>query len=157
MNHAELIAREGVRQTLNRYHYFADRGRTKDLVRLFTDPCHFEIGQGFVYRTHTEIATAVEDIKRVFLSYPPIGRIRHHISSVHIELTSPSEARASSYFLAMAASGPDHWGIYLDELALIDGAWLFTKRLDIVEGVAKDSPVRHLLDSPAPQRCRANK
>ena len=64
------------------------------------------------------------------------------MSSVVIELTAPDRARATSYFLAMSGAGPDHWGVYRDELARLGGEWLFARRVVTVEGAAQSSPVR---------------
>ncbi|HEV2310836.1 MAG TPA: nuclear transport factor 2 family protein, partial [Acidimicrobiia bacterium] len=58
---------------------------------------------------------------------------------LYVTFPTAHEARASSYFLAVTAAGPDHWGRYRDRLARVDGQWRFTEREAAVEGHAPGS------------------
>jgi hypothetical protein len=42
----------------------------------------------------------------------------------------------------MAGAGPDHWGVYRDELTRVGHDWLFARRTVTVEGASDVSPVR---------------
>ena len=67
------------------------------------------------------------------------GRIRHHVSSLRLTFASPDAVRATSYFLAVTAAGPDHWGLYRDRLVRSGGGWRFAHRATVVEGWAPGS------------------
>src|SRR5690606_3444284 len=62
-------------------------------------------------------------------------RLRHHVSSVRIRIADEDHATAQSYFLAVESGlGPDHWGVYRDELVRENGAWRFARRTVTIEG-----------------------
>ncbi len=65
--------------------------------------------------------------------------LRHHVSSVRIELEGSDSARAASYFFAITELGPDHWGLYLDRFARVGDAWLIAHRRVRVDGAATGS------------------
>jgi hypothetical protein len=58
------------------------------------------------------------------------------VSSLRIDLVARDQARATSYFLAITAAGPDHWGVYRDDLVLDGDRWRFARREAIPEGSA---------------------
>ncbi len=62
------------------------------------------------------------------------GAIRHHVSSLRVRPNGDAEATATSYFLAISALGPDHWGTYRDELVAGEGGWLFASRAVTIDG-----------------------
>ena len=66
------------------------------------------------------------------------GRIRHHTSSLRIDFDGVDDARATSYFLAITAAGPDHWGVYRDRLRRVNERWLLSRREAITEGAAAE-------------------
>jgi hypothetical protein len=109
---------------------------------LFAEPMHYDMGGGRIVHTRAELIATVEDIKSTFRSADNFGRLRHHVSSVVIELTGPDTATATSYFLALSGAGPDHWGLYRDELIRQGQDWLFARRTVTVEGASEISPVR---------------
>jgi hypothetical protein len=138
----EIEARVSIQATLSRYTRFVDAGRPDELGLLFTEPMHYDMGGGRVVRTRAELTATVEEIKSTFRAADDFGRLRHHVSSVLIELTGPDRAKATSYFLALAGAGPDHWGVYRDELTRVGQDWLFSRRTVTVEGASDISPVR---------------
>jgi len=124
----EVTAREQIRDTLARYAHCADSGRFEELVSLFTPDGVLEVDghparQGrdaileFLGRTRTSLGATLE---RPY--------IRHHISSLVVDVEGPAIARAASYFLAITQQGPDHWGRYRDRLVVDDGRWLLAHR-----------------------------
>ena len=132
-------ARAAIQHTFASYVRFADTGRSADLAALFAEDG--------VLRTDTGEATGraaitafLEDAKRSLAADPRgAGRIRHHVSSVYVTFPTPDEARATSYFLAVTAAGPDHWGRYRDRLARVGDEWRFIERVAAVEGHAPGS------------------
>jgi hypothetical protein len=61
------------------------------------------------------------------------------VSSLRVDFPSRTDAVATSYFLAITASGPDHWGRYRDRLRAVDDRWLFAHRQATVDGWAPGS------------------
>jgi hypothetical protein len=135
----ELAARLGVQDTIGRYVRCADGGQSEALASLFAV-------DGVLTTDHDELRGRVAIVEyldgvRTDLAASPAGggRIRHHVSSVRMVLEGRDEARATSYFLAMTASGLDHWGVYRDRLVRVDDRWLFAQRVVTVEGATPGS------------------
>lgn len=143
MTTEELLARVAIEHTMGRYVRAVDGGRVDELAALFTDPMYYDLGGGNVARTHDELRTAVEGLKVTLRGLK--GRLRHHVSSVSVQISGASVATATSAFIAITGIGPDHWGIYRDELRMVGNDWLFTKRVVLVEGAAPGSPVVELV------------
>ena len=132
-----MAARESVRHTIASYTYAADNGHFDDVAQLFADDGVLEVqGIGGVL---AEGRDAILQFFRgvggdVTLTAPP-GRMQHHVASVRVDVVSPSEATASSYFTVMTGAGVDHWGRYKDRFAPDgDDRWLFAHRLVRTDG-----------------------
>ncbi len=132
----ELVAREQIRDTIARYNHAGDRGRLDELAACFTEDGILQIrdeapieGRAAIRRSLAEVVTRLRDA-----SERPL--LRHHVSSVRVELDGSDRARAASYFLAITEVGPDHWGLYLDRFARVGGAWLIAHRRVRVDGAA---------------------
>ena len=130
----EVAAREGVRETIVRYAHLVDGGRFDDLLELFTEDAILEAGTRPAAHGRAAIrALFVETGARLSAAQ---GRpfIRHHVSTIDVDVQGPDAARARSYFLALTDGGPDHWGRYHDRLVRVDGRWLFQHRRVRTEG-----------------------
>lgn len=132
----DLEARELIRSTINRYAHCADGGRFDELVSLFTVDGVLDVGgrdpiggrdaiRAFLTNTKTSLAAAAT---RPF--------IRHHVSSIDIQVQDREHASARSYFFVITERGPDHWGRYRDELVHEDGLWRFQRRKVRLDGRA---------------------
>ena len=135
----ELIARERIRDTLSRYAQCADSGRFAELVELFTDDGILEIDSRDPLRGREAIAQFLNGTKSSLGSTLEYPYIRHHVSSIVIELYSPDDASAASYFLAITERGPDHWGRYRDRLTRVGDRWLFRHRRVRPDGHSSNS------------------
>ena len=135
----ELAAREAIRHTIASYTYNADRGRFDELVALFASDAVLEVegiggtrAQGrdairtFFGGVSSDVTTS---------AVAASGRMQHHVSSVWIEVTSTTTARASCYFTVMTGAGVDHWGTYRDTLVRDGDRWLFAHRFVRTDGV----------------------
>jgi hypothetical protein len=135
MTVAELLAREGIRQTIANYTVAGDRLRIEDFVAQFTEDGVLESegmidSDAFHYRGRHELrawltrwskpATGVKTHQATF--------VRHHLTTMQIELTGEDRARARTYWVAYTDIGPDHAGSYLDEFHEVDGRWLIAQR-----------------------------
>jgi ketosteroid isomerase-like protein len=132
----ELSAREAVRHTIASYTYAADNGRFDEVAELFAVDGVLEV-QGIGGAT-AEGRAAVRDffggVNRDVVSTAPPGRMQHHVSSVRVDVLSPTEATATSYFTVMTGAGVDHWGRYKDRFTADGDRWLFAHRLVRTDG-----------------------
>jgi hypothetical protein len=137
----EHEAWHAVRNTLARYTWCGDFGEVEDFVACFTGDAILSIKGGNVFE-------GPEGLRRLARgegsSRPPreraaMGPLRHHVSSVRIEIESAVHARAWSYFINLGPRGLDHWGRYADELIPVDGLWLLRRRRVSIDGASPDS------------------
>jgi hypothetical protein len=129
--------REAIRHTIASYTNFADRGKFEEVAALFAPGGVLEVeGIGGARCTGPEeILAFFRGVNSDVVTAAPPGRMQHHVSSTYIEVTSPTEARASSYFTVMTGAGVDHWGTYRDHLVPHDGRWCFAHRHVRTDGV----------------------
>jgi SnoaL-like domain len=136
MEVAELVAREGVRETVARYSHYADGGRFAELSELFADDGVLEVKGRPPAVGRPAIVAFVSAVKAD--QAPPF--IRHHTSALRIDLApSGDEASAACYFMALTDIGLDHWGRYRDRLVRDGDRWLFAHRLVGVDGITPGS------------------
>ncbi|HEX7751064.1 MAG TPA: nuclear transport factor 2 family protein [Novosphingobium sp.] len=132
----ELLAREGIRDTLAKYTVSGDRLKVEDYAACFTE-------DGVIATEHRDPALcfryegrgAILAWQRRWRDRTVAGEVvhqarfaRHHLSTVKIDLTGPDTARVRSYWVAWTDIGPDHAGYYLDSFRKVDGAWLIAHR-----------------------------
>jgi hypothetical protein len=125
---------EAIRDTLARYAHYADSGRFEDLAALFAPDGVLEIDEVETLRGRAAILEFLGRARERLRAGAARPYIRHHVSSVVIELEGEDRARAESYFLAITERGPDHWGRYRDRLVLDGGRWLFAHRRVRIDG-----------------------
>ncbi|MEZ5177272.1 MAG: nuclear transport factor 2 family protein [Acidimicrobiales bacterium] len=140
---AALVAREAVRDLVARYTWAGDGGRSAELAGLFLLDGVLDVGEhGGRWEGRAEIAAQLEAVAaRVAAAGGVPGPVRHHVSSLVVDVASATEAAASAYFLVLTSIGVDHWGRYRDRLAVDpgDGAWRFAERRVRVDGHAEGS------------------
>jgi ketosteroid isomerase-like protein len=139
MDLSELIARELVRDTIARYAHLVDRGKFDELVELFTEDGTLDTGPGPPARGRAAVRQVFVQTGTRLTAAAIRPLIRHHVSSIQIDLAGADSARAYSYFLAVTERGPDHWGRYHDDLARRGDRWLFHHRRVRVDGHAPAS------------------
>jgi hypothetical protein len=134
MDASQAIAREEIRDVIARYNHAGDRGDLDALVRCFTESgvLDLEDEDDIVGRAaiHRHLAGVARDLAG--RSVRPL--LRHHVSSLRIELTGPGSANAASYFLVFTEVGLDHWGRYADRLVRAVEGWLIAHRKVRVDG-----------------------
>jgi uncharacterized protein (TIGR02246 family) len=144
----ELSARERIRDTLARYAHCADTGRFAELAALFTEDGVMEIDGRPPLQGRAAIETFLAGTKTNIAANLTRPLIRHHVSSIHIEVLGPDAATAASYFLAITERGPDHWGRYRDRFVRLGEQWLFQHRRVRPDGHAANSWVATRRESP---------
>ena len=130
----ELAAREAIRETVAAYAHCADSGRFDEFAALFAVDGVLEV--------HGQDPVAGRDAIRAYLGGvgsdlardTTIPLIRHHVSNLRIDVTSPAEAGGACYFLAVTEHGVDHWGRYSDRYVPDGDRWLFAHRFVRTDG-----------------------
>lgn len=143
MERTDLLSREAIRDLLARYTWAGDRGRSAELAALFTADGVLDVGDhGGRWegreRIEAELAAVAE---RVVASGEATSPVRHHVSSVVIDLDTHAVATVRSYFLVLTDVGVDHWGRYRDQVTETapGGTWQFQERVVRVDGHAGNS------------------
>src|SRR5574341_1097234 len=139
MDSSELTAREGIRDTIARYAHCADTGHCGALVALFSEDGTLEIEGRVPLRGREAILQFLTGTKSNLAANLTRPVIRHHVSSIQIEVHGADDASARSYFLCITERGPDHWGRYRDRFVRVGDRWLFRRRHVRLEGHGENS------------------
>jgi uncharacterized protein (TIGR02246 family) len=139
MDAAEAIAREAIRDVIARYNHAGDRGNLDALLACFTADGVLDLEGIPPLRGRDAIRRHLEGVVRDLAANTSRATLRHHVSSVLIELTGTDSANASSYFATYTEIGLDHWGRYQDRLVRLSGAWLLSHRRVRVDGAVPGS------------------
>lgn len=135
----ELSAREAIRERIAAYNQAGDRGRLEALAACFAPDGVLELPNGTWLEGRAAIVAELQAVARELAARTQRPLLRHHVSSVTIELTGPDTATARAYFAVYTEAGLDHWGGYADRLVRHEGAWLFAERRTRLDGAAPDS------------------
>jgi hypothetical protein len=137
----EVVARESIRDLVARYNANGDAGRVPQVLELFAPDAVMELGDPGSSTLHSgldEIALIFTGTKERWTAEatdrgaPPY--VRHCVSTHQIDLRDETHATGRCYFFVIMDHGLDHWGRYLDEYAVVDGHWRFTRRTVRVDG-----------------------
>jgi ketosteroid isomerase-like protein len=133
---------DAIHALIGTYLEAADRGRSEELAALFAPDGVLEIvGDTFDAGVHAgpeAIVARLEASKRDLAARAAVPLLRHHVSSIRVEVDGDT-GRGASYFLAITDRGPDHWGRYADRYLRDGGRWRFAHRRVFHEGRAADS------------------
>ncbi|MBM4385436.1 MAG: nuclear transport factor 2 family protein [Deltaproteobacteria bacterium] len=142
----QLIAREGIRDTISRYTWCSEFMDSAGFADCFTADAVLEIKDGATYHGRDGVVSMITGVRDRTRELAPVTSgapavMRHHVSSIRIELDGRERARAFSYFAVFVPPhGHDHWGRYADELVLErDGRWRFARRRVSVDGAVAAS------------------
>lgn len=133
------IARSEITEVLQRYANMAvENADFAGMARLFSHDGEFILLDG--------TAVPVSDIEKIVAGNESVF-IRHHLTTIHIEFTSPTTATADSYYIAFTnLAQPDHWGRWLDTLRREpDGRWVLTSKRPVIEGYSPEGWVATIL------------
>ena len=132
----ELLAREGIAQTMASYTMAGDRLRADEFIEVFTENAVLESenvseSDAFRYEGRQAIRDWIERWTNPpeDLAQPHQATfVRHHLSTSQIELTGPDTAKARTYWVAWTDIGPDHNGHYIDAFQKVGERWLIAHR-----------------------------
>jgi len=139
MDTSEAIAREQIRDVISRYNHAGDRGDLDELVRCFTESGVLDLEHEDDFVGRTAIRERLSGVVTDLADRSERALLRHHVSSVKIELTGTDTAIAASYFLVFTEVGLDHWGRYADRLIRSEGGWRIAHRKVRVDGATPHS------------------
>ena len=123
----ELAARESIRDLVARYNANGDSGRFDQVLECFAPDGILEL-DGQAYRGRPEIRTVFTGAADAVRLWPERVALRHHTSTLQIDLAGPNSASSRCYYQVMTGKGLDHWGRYLDSYGMIEGTWYFVHR-----------------------------
>jgi len=148
MDAREVVAREEIRDVISRYTHAGDAGDLDALALCFAESGVLDLAGVAPVEGRGAIQTHLGGVVRELADRTRRPVLRHHVSSVRIELTGPDSAIASSYFLVFTEVGLDHWGRYLDHFARTGPRWQIARRKVRVDGATSASRM-------APEHARA--
>lgn len=137
----ELAARESIRDLVARYNANADAGRFDQVLECFAPEAVMEL-DGRPFHRHQGIRTIFEDARDRLRNRPGPVAVRHHTSTLQIDLAGPDEATSRCYYQVIDGDGLDHWGRYLDRYRVVGGRWLFVHRREFLDGAVPGSWTR---------------
>ena len=132
----ELQARESIRDTLAQYNHSGDRGRVSELAACFTEDGVLDLGKDDAARGREQIEARLSQVVWNSKTQSEKPLVRHHVSSIKIELEDSEHARVKSYFVVFTHIGLDHWGSYEDRFRSVSNEWLIEHRHVRVDGVS---------------------
>ena len=133
----ELVARESIRDTEARYNHAGDRGHYAEMIACFTDDGVLAI---VGHKEHLGRAALESFFGGVGASAAPgFTHLRHCMTNLLIDVESPEQANAQSYFQVITDIGLDHWGRYRDRLVPVGERWLLAHRSVKTDGYAPNS------------------
>lgn len=132
----ELVARESIRDLVLRYNSTSDSGRFAEALELFTPDAVMERPDALFEGRDAiggQFEGAATDLRHLA---GPDGRmyLRHFTSTHQIDLHDESKASGRCYYLVLLPKGLDHWGRYIDEYVVHEGAWRFSRRKVTIDG-----------------------
>jgi SnoaL-like domain len=144
----EVIAREGIRQTITNYTIAADKRDAALFNALWTEDAIFEFAGfppvgGFkcegldAIRNWTAAWGKLRNVDDPTLRSASFAR--HNLTTCHIELTGTGVATARTFFIVVTDIGPDHAGTYSDILVRQSERWLFSHRRIALDWRSPDS------------------
>jgi hypothetical protein len=139
MTQDELLAREAIRDVIARYNHAGDRGRLDELVRCFAEDGALELEGEAPLRGRAAIHAHLSGVAARLAANTARATLRHHVSSLRIEVQGAGAAEAWSYFSVFTEIGLDHWGRYGDRLVRRGDEWLFALRRVRVDGASPGS------------------
>ena len=148
----ELVARESIRDLIARWNYNGDARHMDQMILVLAPDVEFCAVDGDVLHGRpavleflTGVRDGTSDTEQADPSpapndgrYLPAGTnpsIRHFTSNPRITLESETRGQVRTYYAVLSSFGLDHWGRYIDEVGVVDGEWLITKRVITTDGV----------------------
>jgi 3-phenylpropionate/cinnamic acid dioxygenase small subunit len=139
----QLIAKEEISQLIYQYAYHLDMNHPQELADLFVEDCEVVYAPNFGAVGREAYLKTLDGVGSYFVA------TSHHVSNIHVEFNSDTEARVRSVLYAWhryRRERPDShlWGQYHDVVVKVDGQWRF-KRRELRTTGAKEFHVKETL------------
>lgn len=141
MDLPELLAREGIRDTVARYAHAGDGGKLTELAECFAPDGTLEI-KGRSTATGRDAIVAM--LGAASAEPPPTSPgakffQRHIVADLVFDSITPQRIGTRAYFVVFGPDGADHWGRYRDVFVPVGDRWLLAHRLVAVDTTAPGS------------------
>lgn len=141
-----LGAVEAVRDLVHRYTHLIDQGRLEEMADLFAHAVYGQCDDDGTPRgsVHESDPDGVLAACRGFIKMygtPPRPRTKHVVTNLRVDVAEDCRtATALSYFTVLQATDelalqPILTGRYFDAFGVVDGEWVFTRRLVCIDHV----------------------
>jgi SnoaL-like domain len=133
MDIAELVIREGVRDTYATYTHAGDRFRLDELAACFAVDGVLEVkGRNTAVGRPAIVAMLGGSGARSEQDTEP-ALMRHFVTNLLFESITPERVESTAYFCVVTRAGEhlgvDHWGRYRDVLVPDGDRWVFAHRV----------------------------
>lgn len=142
MELADLLAREAIRDLVARYNAYGDSGLLDRMIELFTDDAVLEVGDDRYEGRDAIRGLFSGTVDRSAGAAGGPTYVRHSVTTHQIDLADQGHATGRAYFTVLTRVGLDHWGRYLDDYRVVDGAWRFARRRVLTDDFAPGSLFR---------------
>jgi hypothetical protein len=123
----EVAARTAIAATLGACTQAGDARKADAYADCFSEDGVLELDQRFEGREAIrQFMAAPSPIPRP--DGPSPGYVSHHLTTSRVDLTSPTTAKARTYWFVITAVGLDHSGYYDDRFRQVGEAWLLEYR-----------------------------
>lgn len=151
MQLAEMLAREAIRYTIERYNRNADTADYDRHHDVFLPQAVMRVQGGPDLDGIDAIIAAMRAGAERRHAFDPGNFQRHNITSTMIELIDGDTARATIYVMVVTERGLDHAGRYDDEYRRMGDRWLIWRRTATMEWASPDSRFTGWLGSAMPK------
>jgi hypothetical protein len=145
----ELLAREAIRHTLERYVSAVDRNCYAELSEVFTPDGVIIFSPTAKYEGRAEIVARMTENARNRNTENAAFFQRHFLGLPMINLIDADHARTATYLFVASELGFETSGIYLDQFTRTEDRWLITERRANLEWGHPDSRIVKIF-SPTP-------
>jgi hypothetical protein len=139
MNIEQMLAREGIRYTIELYNRNSDTADYDRHHDVFHPDAVMEVQGGGALEGVGAIIAAMRAGAKKRGVFEPGNFQRHNITSTMIELIDDERATARIYVIVVTEKGIDHAGGYQDEYRRVGDRWLIYRRLATMEWANPES------------------
>jgi hypothetical protein len=123
----DVVDKIAIADLIALYTIVGDRGRFEEFVNLFLEEGTLALPLWEATGRTAIMKALAGGEKRLFKDRAP-RIMRHHLTTSLIQLKARDHATARTYFLNFSDIGPDHSGVYVDEIKKAAKGWRFARR-----------------------------
>lgn len=119
-----MTAEVDIANLLADYCWYVDRLDIDAVLTLYTQDATFDLGHGRVHAGHDRLRSLYDRVQGY-------AATSHHVSNSRIDAdgeTATARSGLYAHHVRHDGSTMTLWGVYLDDLVLVDGRWLIRRR-----------------------------